>query len=253
MCGEHRTFEQNQPRASWDHPRMCGEHALASAQTAFQMGSSPHVRGALGDGLVDAETVGIIPACAGSTSKWYSSVSCDWDHPRMCGEHRERAEHHAPIMGSSPHVRGAPNRAALGTDDLGIIPACAGSTVSWRTDRSPCRDHPRMCGEHSVRISPASMTTGSSPHVRGAHDGSHATTPIGGIIPACAGSTSSMRLRVQPPRDHPRMCGEHHLVDSRSEYGQGSSPHVRGARDRLQARKGVERIIPACAGSTLRK
>ena len=209
MCGEHRTFEQNQPRASWDHPRMCGEHALASAQTAFQMGSSPHVRGALGDGLVDAETVGIIPACAGSTSKWYSSVSCDWDHPRMCGEHRERAEHHAPIMGSSPHVRGALVGSQGVETSPGIIPACAGSTHMWVPSRGSVWDHPRMCGEHLPRVAIRLRCTGSSPHVRGALRTGFKLPIMVGIIPACAGSTLSRLYAASGRRDHPRMCGEH--------------------------------------------
>ena len=50
-----------------------------------------------------------------------------------------------------------------------------------------------------------------------------------GIIPACAGSTSSLRRWVTSVWDHPRMRGEHNwpLIWVRSN--QGSSPHARGA------------------------
>ena len=30
----------------WDHPRMCGEHALNEMKIPREVGSSPHVRGA---------------------------------------------------------------------------------------------------------------------------------------------------------------------------------------------------------------
>ena len=135
---------------------------------------------------------------------------------------------------------------------VGIIPACAGSTPwvtlfeSWSegssphargapgtsTSARPCRgDHPRMRGEH-VRVL---RRVAANP----------------GIIPACAGSTSSSSMYVtllrgssphargappiptscaSPRRDHPRMRGEHsrHHPDIALSLG----------------------IIPACAGST---
>ena len=52
-------------------------------------------------------------------------------------------------QGSSPRMRGAPNRAWLPAIHRGIIPADAGSTnvsfsLSWLR-----KDHPRGCGEHS--------------------------------------------------------------------------------------------------------
>ena len=50
----------------------------------------------------------------------------------------------------------------------GIIPACAGSTFIIHAHRGSYRDHPRMCGEHSVQIDRDNAIKGSSPHVRGA-------------------------------------------------------------------------------------
>ena len=70
-----------------DHPRMCGEHAMAVQGKPIRPGSSPHVRGALTQCVVRHDFLGIIPACAGSTNmvdSWYDQVR---DHPRMCGEH----------------------------------------------------------------------------------------------------------------------------------------------------------------------
>ena len=92
------------------------------------------------------------------------------------------------------------------------------------------RDHPRMCGEHAETWIQSSLPQGSSPHVRGAQPVVRAEHIVGGIIPACAGSTPRNLLLVSAPWDHPRMCGEH--ATPRTD-----TPDSTG-------------IIPACAGST---
>ena len=53
--------------------------------------------------------------------------------------------------------------------------------------------------------------------------------------------------------DHPRMCGEH-LAGGSGDFGHtGSSPHVRGARNKLLDGFDIRGIIPACAGSTAKR
>ena len=70
-----------------DHPRMCGEHMFTDDGYTLESGSSPHVRGARFVRWFPFRSLGIIPACAGSTS-CARRHSCPWrDHPRMCGEH----------------------------------------------------------------------------------------------------------------------------------------------------------------------
>ena len=66
-------------------------------------------------------------------------------------------------------MRGALLRRHPGFGRLGIIPACAGSTLISRPKRSLTWDHPRMCGEHTFQPAVNVMQGGSSPHVRGAH------------------------------------------------------------------------------------
>ena len=94
-----------------DHPRVCGEHMTRSATPLSRRGSSPRVRGTHSSitGLVLA--TGIIPACAGNTSRTRTRPPPTRDHPRVCGEHLITA----PSLfdtGSSPRVRGTLLRAA---------------------------------------------------------------------------------------------------------------------------------------------
>ncbi len=194
---------------AWDHPRMCGEHNLRPACKHCNSGSSPHVRGAPSVAMRSRVAAGIIPACAGSTCRRHGTGPEARDHPRMCGEHEGQWCMPDWDSGSSPHVRGAPNRRATRLDGRGIIPACAGSTP-W-TMPSPRRrwDHPRMCGEHQPGDIIVDYDRGSSPHVRGALVRRNVRFLPYGIIPACAGSTDRRRSKCFEYRDHPRMCGEH--------------------------------------------
>ena len=171
---------------------MCGEHLACFHQVLGGEGSSPHVRGAHFPYLRDEFTGGIIPACAGSTKRKRVRRAINRDHPRMCGEHFFTSVFRAKSMGSSPHVRGAPDFVVSGATWGGIIPACAGSTTQSTQSTGSTRDHPRMCGEHPK---------------------SGIQVPnLLGIIPACAGSTRRCRPRRGRKRDHPRMCGEHSTV-----------------------------------------
>ena len=173
-----------------------------------------------------------------------------WDHPRMCGEHKSMAFCVGTLRGSSPHVRGALVWSCPYCGHSGIIPACAGSTRYSTTGKQGRRDHPRMCGEHGGVNNYNNPTLGSSPHVRGARQPAAGRVQAGGIIPACAGSTSMNGLMTCPRRDHPRMCGEHLSFMAFLMVSAGSSPHVRGARHHLHKIATRHGIIPACAGST---
>ena len=149
----------------------------------------------------------------------------------MCGEHC--GEHSASfgVLGSSPHVRGAHGIHPQNLPTLGIIPACAGSTIAFTVVITAARDHPRMCGEHSSGRHELCNGSGSSPHVRGARRFYSSRWQAMGIIPACAGSTSRIVIYRRDRRDHPRMCGEHLRAHISRVAGGGSSPHVRGARN----------------------
>ena len=148
---------------------MCGEHITGNADDAVKAGSSPHVRGAHLGQNKKLGHAGIIPACAGSTQRRPCLPMVEWDHPRMCGEHRHCPHTLNGEEGSSPHVRGAQDHGGRCEHGSGIIPACAGSTLPLTRLRTQFWDHPRMCGEHCGRNNRNHRRRGSSPHVRGAH------------------------------------------------------------------------------------
>ena len=232
---------------------MCGEHLAVRSPLRMDSGSSPHVRGALQLPVDFRHIAGIIPACAGSTLLIKATNVRTGDHPRMCGEHRCRAGIARLCGGSSPHVRGALPILRQNVARTGIIPACAGSTLFHLEVSHLTGDHPRMCGEHGVAHRFDGFGQGSSPHVRGAHRTPPQANHRNGIIPACAGSTGGMRANVWIVRDHPRMCGEHATLFPQPLCCAGSSPHVRGALPATARAAMLSGIIPACAGSTLRK
>ena len=91
---------------------------------------------------------------------------------------------------------------------------------------------------------------GSSPRARGALAERFVEIEAKGIIPACAGSTTTRVGTWTPARDHPRVRGEHARGLISSQLPRGSSPRARGAPYSYRA-TGIEAgIIPACAGST---
>ena len=172
-------------------------------------GSSPRVRGTLVSDTKVKRVVGIIPACAGNTSQLSTYAMSTWDHPRVCGEHAIASVYDESIPGSSPRVRGTLCRPSRYRPDPGIIPACAGNTLSSRTWRRRTRDHPRVCGEHSTPKRLCVCDSGSSPRVRGTLHAEKALRVRHGIIPACAGNTIVENVVEELSRDHPRVCGEH--------------------------------------------
>ena len=175
----------------------------------YQPGSSPLARGARARSQGVRQVLGIIPACAGSTRRSRPTARWPWDHPRLRGEHAAYGQTDVPFSGSSPLARGAliaPVAVAL---KRGIIPACAGSTDTKIYQDPMGEDHPRLRGEHRWVRRYTKPGEGSSPLARGAHVEGGRAGAVGGIIPACAGSTWARELRRALKRDHPRLRGEH--------------------------------------------
>ena len=167
-CAESTPSPERPSCRAWDHPRMRGEHTSVRGCASYDVGSSPHARGAPLFPHRSSPRDGIIPACAGSTVPRPARRGCARDHPRMRGEHALESGMSAEDAGSSPHARGAPSTMLHARLRTGIIPACAGSTdIAFRCGRHE-RDHPRMRGKHSSVYTWVEDCAGSSPHARGA-------------------------------------------------------------------------------------
>ena len=94
------------------------------------------------------------------------------------------------------------------------------------------------------------LSTGSSPRMRGTHSANSLRNPWSGIIPAYAGNTSHQHAERRSAWDHPRVCGEHHGSGLYSGCAAGSSPRMRGTHRRGTRSETAQGIIPAYAGNT---
>ena len=232
------------------HPRVCGENIPRLSLGEVASGSSPRVRGKLPFVAAGGAFTRLIPACAGKTPPEAPCASRSRAHPRVCGENVARASGKACAIGSSPRVRGKPLFYRHGEPIGGLIPACAGKTIA--TERSPRygRAHPRVCGENSFHAARARWLGGSSPRVRGKLKRVKIGDVTAGLIPACAGKTTTTRRTCRTAWAHPRVCGENALLKSSAEILPGSSPRVRGKRQPDRCLVVEVRLIPACAGKT---
>ncbi len=70
------------------------------------------------------------------------------------------------------------------------------------------------------------------------------------FIPAGAGNTAAGRKRVASRAVHPRRCGEHDKSAVNPLNRLGSSPQVRGTRNKNAYHPASRRFIPAGAGNT---
>ena len=72
----------------------------------------------------------------------------------------------------------------------------------------------------------------------------------GGITPADAGKTLSVRLTPSAFQDHPRGCGENSPLRRINSMYPGSPPRMRGKQWADAVNGAAERITPADAGKT---
>ena len=215
-------------------------------------GSSPHARGLRVGGQGVGAPARIIPACAGFTWWWALVGVPSRDHPRMRGVYGWGTGAAACGGGSSPHARGLRYPPQLPRPERRIIPACAGFTGQHDRRHHEPPDHPRMRGVYDLGGEAGVVGAGSSPHARGLHQEGGQGLRRGRIIPACAGFTWRRSTSRRWRRDHPRMRGVYASLTGRRIHRPGSSPHARGLRPVHRPGEPVVRIIPACAGFTLK-
>ena len=116
------------------HPRVCGENSLPDHRHLDSRGSSPRVRGKHRGCHLLLRCWGLIPACAGKTTRGRENRLQRWAHPRVCGENASRRPLISSRGGSSPRVRGKRPSLRQPRHSARLIPACAGKT----SGPSPC-------------------------------------------------------------------------------------------------------------------
>ena len=191
-----------------DHPRVCGEKSSWRSRSSSASGSPPRVRGKDNSGEMPEITVGITPACAGKRRRRPRPNRKCRDHPRVCGEKASLPIRSTSAPGSPPRVRGKDRHVGRRARAHGITPACAGKRTLTATN--------------------APASSGSPPRVRGKdHPVCHMQNTFG-ITPACAGKSLQNDSTHCLTRDHPRVCGEKLIDDTRTRERLGSPPRVRG-------------------------
>ena len=130
------------------------------------------------------------------------------DHPRTCGENPSALLLRVCPRGSPPHLRGKPGLIRVCTAPTGITPAPAGKTLNGFPMPDIHRDHPRTCGENSLRVIRCGISSGSPPHLRGKQYDKYFEAENRGITPAPAGKTMMRCASMDMIQDHPRTCGE---------------------------------------------
>ena len=186
MCGEKSSIHRRVP-ADEDHPRVCGEKALAASHKYYATGSPPRVRGKVTSTNPVENKVRITPACAGKRRSKSDFSYRRRDHPRVCGEKCRSCLVARHQLGSPPRVRGKAQSFAMLADAKGITPACAGKRPYPIICSSTVVYHPRVCGEKAGPGADCVWQAGSPPRVRGKADLRLRSRAPARITPACAG------------------------------------------------------------------
>ena len=130
--------------------------------------------------------------------------------------------------GSPPPTRGTRGTLRALRPSFRITPAYAGNTVIFPTFGAVCWDHPRLRGEHSVRLLNSTEGLGSPPPTRGTPKKALAPFDDLRITPAYAGNTVYVDPIFKTAGDHPRLRGEHYRVMWQTLLHRGSPPPTRG-------------------------
>ena len=196
------------PPSFQDHPRLCGEKALAIPGNVLLLGSPPPMRGKVWQVFDTLDDSRITPAYAGKSFAGNFAAEHWQDHPRLCGEKEQRVARISVMSGSPPPMRGKAAEGKYFFECTRITPAYAGKRRYFLSLPAYRRDHPRLCGEKADTQISGKTVEGSPPPMRGK---ALKTSPVQlspGITPAYAGKSEKARNCVVFTGDHPRLCGE---------------------------------------------
>ena len=233
------------------HPRSRGENRMNCAQSIWSCGSSPLTRGKPEGRDIPGFKVGLIPAHAGKTDTGGVSTYGHGAHPRSRGENCASNVARKPSWGSSPLTRGKRWVSSVERFRLGLIPAHAGKTRTWRSTSPPAQAHPRSRGENVNDVGAALAARGSSPLTRGKPCPPRRASAWTGLIPAHAGKTDTGGVSTYGHGAHPRSRGENATTSTTDGIFAGSSPLTRGKQSSGCPGARLQGLIPAHAGKTV--
>ena len=230
--------------------------------------SPPRMRGKVPGRTAGGCPGGITPAYAGKSYYGIWDNVAKWDHPRVCGEKTGPESRGRVEEGSPPRMRGKGADVDRHGLQVWITPAYAGKSLANAQSKVLLVDHPRVCGEKSIRVSspvpqlgsPPRMRgkvftlcflwakAGSPPRMRGKAGGKDPESSLVGITPAYAGKSSVISSAKPTPRDHPRVCGEKFGNTALFVSKWGSPPRMRGKVDTRPLCSRSMGITPAYAG-----
>ena len=122
----------------------------------------------------------------------------------MLGKHHSEEGSPPPTRGTLAH----PHRIYY---LVRITPAYAGNTNDEKSFRLVTWDHPRLRGEHTVKLPNWADRIGSPPPTRGTQSISNCIIIKFRITPAYAGNTDGNGYARIDGQDHPRLRGEHSM------------------------------------------
>ena len=153
--------------------------------------------------------------------------------------------------GSSPPARGLQLIERNSLAHRRLIPACAGTTMQNGASNRGIRAHPRLRGDYNNTDAILWQDAGSSPPARGLPTTTLSACRIPRLIPACAGTTLSLGPANTYYKAHPRLRGDYVSRHSYTICRIGSSPPARGLLAVVCLPYRRNRLIPACAGTTI--
>ena len=274
VCGEHALARASPALDMRFIPACAGNTCSRSHAERSCRGSSPRVRGTrLQRDVIDSRASRFIPACAGNTLQ-SPVIAADVDrfipacagntidgalgasictvHPRVCGEHVSNLHRSTRCMtGSSPRVRGTRCASAADRASSRFIPACAGNTLEApRHDVVHSRFIPACAGNTCVDDAQRRRMTTVHPRVCGEQhrDATLVNDPCR-FIPACAGNTLIVdNATAHQRRFIPACAGNTRSIAIAHASDAGSSPRVRGTRDRLRRDLALTPVHPRVCG-----
>ena len=169
-----------------------------------------------------------IPAYAGKTSRGLLVAHMATEHPRVCGENANQLSYAKTCTGTSPRMRGKRGILRRGWKVFRNIPAYAGKTFGRKQPKKNTPEHPRVCGENSLKDKLFAWNEGTSPRMRGKPRPCHLRLHNIRNIPAYAGKTWRRSFHRWTGAEHPRVCGENPVAYAMSISDTGTSPRMRG-------------------------